>query len=96
MKYIVCAVRDRVADVYNLPYCAQNKGAVIRSFADEVNRAAEDNMLYRHAEDFELFLLGEFESDTGVFTLLDRPQSLILGGDCRQRPESPAQLRTVS
>lgn len=46
----------------------QATGQAIRSFTDEVNRAAEDNLMYKHPDDYTLSECGEFDTETGTFT----------------------------
>ena len=43
MKMIVVSIKDRAADAYGRPFYVPSVGVAIRSFQDEVNRAAEDN-----------------------------------------------------
>lgn len=45
-------------------FVAPNRAAAIRLFADTVNR--QGTMLYEHAEDFDLYDIGEFDDDTGA------------------------------
>jgi len=63
MKLFVVAVRDRAIDGFNTPVFVPSLGAAIRSFADEVNKG--DSQLGAHPEDFELWLLGQFDTDSG-------------------------------
>lgn len=79
MKMIVCSIKDRAADAYGRPFYVPAVGVAIRSFQDEVNRAADDSQIYQHPEDFDLFELGEFDDATGLFLLFDNPKLLMLG-----------------
>ena len=54
-------------------------GVAIRSFSDEVNRSDPENQLFNHADDFDLFEFGEFDDNTGKFTLHENPKLLSLG-----------------
>lgn len=67
MKLFVLSVRDIKADSFGRPFFTTSLGEAVRSFSDEVNRAAEDNLLYKHPDDFELFHLGMFDTDDGTF-----------------------------
>jgi len=96
MRYMVCSVRDIVADVYNLPYAAQSRGQVVRSFTDEVNRAADDNLLYKHSDDYELFQVGWFESDSGMVESLASPISLMTGRDAKVPESVVPKIRGVN
>lgn len=67
MKYLVFAIRDRATDQFGNPMVLVNQGQAIRSFSDEVNRDAADNMLCKHSDDFDLYMLGSYNSDSGLF-----------------------------
>jgi hypothetical protein len=79
MKMIVVSIKDRAADAYGRPFYVPSVGVAIRSFQDEVNRAAEDNQMYHHSDDFDLFELGSFDDGTGMFDLFESPKLLTLG-----------------
>jgi len=68
-KSVVVAVRDGAMMAFGRPLFVPSIGVAVRSFADEVNRSAEDNQMNKHPEDFELYVLAEFEEETGVFSL---------------------------
>jgi len=79
MKLSICSVKDRAADAFGRPMFVPSTGVAIRSFSDEINRAADDNQLYNHPDDFDLFEFGEFDDNTGVFELHEQPKLLSLG-----------------
>jgi len=79
MKLTLCTVKDRAADAYGRPMFVPSTGIAIRSFSDEINRASEDNQMYNHSDDFDLYELGEFDDNTGLFSLHDQPKLLTLG-----------------
>ena len=54
-------------------------GVAIRSFSDEVNRQDAENQLFNHPDDFDLYEMGEFDDNTGLFTLHDQPKLVSLG-----------------
>lgn len=74
----VYSVKDRAADSFGRPFFVATDGLACRSFIDEVNREADDNQLFRHPDDFDLFRLGTFDDSSGVFSG-DGPQLLMLG-----------------
>lgn len=84
MILVVCSVRDSAAQSFMNPIFAHNRGSAMRSFRDEVNRSADDNIMNKHPSDFELFFLGEYDSDTGSFKLVERPESMLRGVDCKE------------
>lgn len=83
MIRVICVVRDIKADAYGQPMFVQSTGVALRSFTDEVNRASEDNMLYQHPEDFELFTVGTFNDETCQFDV-HVPRSLAIGSDVKR------------
>jgi len=75
----ICTVKDRAADAYGRPMFVPSTGVAIRSFSDEINRNNADNQLYNHPDDFDLYELGQFDDNTGLFTLHEQPKLLSLG-----------------
>lgn len=83
MKYKIVCVRDRVADAFSVPQFVLNLGAAIRGFGDEVRRPHSDerpNALNQHPEDYDLYVLGEFDDDGAVFTTA-APKQIAIGKD---------------
>lgn len=81
-KLCVVAVFDSAAMAFMNPFYVAARGQAVRSFKDEVNRSADGNVMNRHASDFSLMLLGEFDPNNGRFHLLEDPEVLIRGKDC--------------
>lgn len=79
MINVICSVKDRAADAFGRPLFVPSVGLAIRSFTDEVNRKADDNQMYAHADDFDLFELGTFDDSTGVIECHPQPKQLALG-----------------
>jgi len=79
MKQVICTVKDRAADAYGRPMFVPSAGVAIRSFSDEINRNNAENQLYNHPDDFDLYELGEFDDNTGLFSLHEQPKLLSLG-----------------
>lgn len=67
MKRVVCTVIDSATELHGQPMFGPAVGSILRSFVDEVNRAAEDNALYQHPEDFILVYVADFDDEAGVF-----------------------------
>ena len=82
MKYVIGAVRDSKADAFNRPIFMQSVGTMIRSFQDEVNRAAEDNQMHKHPGDFALYELGSYDDATAVMEMHEQPKLLVQADQC--------------
>lgn len=92
------AVFDKALGLFNRPFFVVALGQAIRSFEDEVNRAAEDNPMWNHARDFALYSIGEYEEETGRATCVDVPVRLCEASDCQSRqlnggPNASAQAQ---
>jgi len=78
MKLEIFAVRDRQTDAFGTPMFMLTVGQATRSFITEVNRAEKDNQLYTHPDDFDLYRLGSFDTNTGKFDTKD-PEQVAIG-----------------
>lgn len=81
MKYTIIAIRDTVANIYSTPTFHQSKGSALRAFANEVNRADENNTIYKHPNDFEIYALGTFDDELASFEPYCYPEMLGLARD---------------
>lgn len=84
MKRVVCAVFDSAVQAFGQPIFAPAVGAVVRSFSDEVNRSALDNPMFGHPDDYELFYLGLFDEESGLFSEGESVRSLSRGKDVKR------------
>lgn len=64
-KRKIYSVYDSKAEAYGVPFFQRSRGEATRSWITIANDATEDNAIYRHAEDFTLFEIGEFDEHTG-------------------------------
>jgi hypothetical protein len=83
MNLFVVSIKDRAAEVFNRPFFVPHRNVAIRDFTDEVNRSATDNQLNKHPDDFDLYLLGEFDDNAGEF-IMSTPQILVRAKDVIQ------------
>lgn len=82
MKYVICSVRDRAADVFGSPFFHVSLGSAIRGFSDAVsNNGDPNNLMAAHPEDFDLYHLGFFIDQHAKFELLDTPLQIAVGKD---------------
>lgn len=73
----MCAIYDSKAEAWMNPLWFQATGQAIRSFGDAVNKV--DSEFGMHPEDYTLFLLGDFDPQTGKVSVLEAPVSLAVG-----------------
>lgn len=78
MIYKVLAIRDRAANCFGQPIFSTTTGSAIRSFSDAINGG--DPTLTKHPEDFDLYELGVFADNDGIFNQ-DKPFQVAVGKD---------------
>lgn len=85
MKYAICVVRDRAADVYGVPFFTVSNGMAVRSFTDMINKDDPSSAMNNHPEDFDLFEVGSYDDASAEFTLLPKVRQLVLGRDVKRK-----------
>lgn len=70
------SVFDSKAAFFGNPFYEQREESAIRTFGDAVNDPNPKNMWNAHPEDYSLFYVGEFDSDTGEI-LPTVPKNLV-------------------
>lgn len=86
MKLNVVAIRDRALDAFMQPWYSPAVGAAIRAFVDEVNRDGSPPNL--HPEDYDLYLLGQFDEQSGTFIQEGPPTQIAIGKDSLRKPKA--------
>lgn len=81
MLHFVVSVFDRAADVYNRPFHVPHRNVAVRDFTDEINRSDAQNPLSKHPDDYDLYLLGQFDDSNGSFVCEGGPTVLVRGKD---------------
>lgn len=76
MIHKIFSVYDSKVESFLPPFFVQSKGAALRSFMDAVGQ--EGHQFSKHAADFTLFELGEFDDFCGKFELHATPISIAL------------------
>lgn len=81
MNFILIAVKDTAIEAY-LPgiHSVRARGEALRNFTDTVNDP-NAKQLHQHPEDFELWILGTLDDQTGVIT--SAPERLARGQDVK-------------
>lgn len=81
MNLILIAVKDTAIDAF-LPgiHSVRARGEALRNFTDTVNDP-NAKQLHHHPEDFELWIVGTFDDQTGTIT--GTPERLARGKDVK-------------
>lgn len=69
------SVRDAKGEVFHTPFFKKTHGEAERDFTMLVRD--EKSQLRQFPEDYDLYFLGEYDDQSGVFKTLDTPQHII-------------------
>jgi len=78
----VYSVFDVKAKIFDKPFHMSQNGEAMRLFGDAVND--EKTMFFRHPEDYQLFLIAEFDDNSGMYKSLEHPDFLCNGIDFKK------------
>lgn len=86
MKMEIIATRDIVSNLYGQPMFVPTIGGAIRAFGDECKRKEPNNILSTHPEDFELWHLGSWDDNTGIFDMFphEHRKQIAVGANYRE------------
>jgi hypothetical protein len=84
MIYSMVCVYDKAAGAYMRPMFVPAIGLAVRSFSDEINRDAADNVMFHHPTDYELYTVGTFDDGNAEF-FCEKPSLLTTGGSVSTR-----------
>lgn len=68
------SIRDRAAGLFGAPFQAPNAALAVRQFQQV--QLDNEHVFATHAEDFEIYELGEFVQEDGSFNLLAYPERI--------------------
>lgn len=75
MKQLVFSVFDDAVKAFLPPFYAPTKGAAIRMFSDACTQS--DSQFAKHAGDYALFALAEFDDSSGEFSPFAQPERVL-------------------
>jgi len=89
MKLKIVSVYDNAAKAFSRPGFSPNEHIARREFGEFCNQA--DHPFCKHASDFVLFELGEFDDESGAITAHKAPLKLSLALELRSnhQPQLP-------
>lgn len=82
MKKLMLSVLDIQTRLWTFPVYSLRKEAAIRDFAHWVNHASDENPMYNNPQDFQLYLLGEFDDETAMMDI-HVPELITTGLQCK-------------
>lgn len=83
MKYLVCSIRDIVHHEFNGLNLELSEASAIRNFQSALASSSmkSEGLLFSHPGDFELWIVGEFDSESGSLGVFDSNVFLMRGDD---------------
>jgi len=84
---VVVAIKDNAMTAFQAPRVVPATGIAIRMFTDAINNSSEQNQMFQHPNDFELWHLGFYDPNEGTFekTTSGRPERLLTGNEVKIR-----------
>lgn len=82
MTFHVYSIRDSKANVFMQPTTEVNDQTAVRNFDTAIRRS--DDILHFHKEDFDLYKIAQFDSETGVVQPLVPIQLVVSGGSINE------------
>lgn len=77
MIYKVFSVKDLKAAAFAPPFFLHREEVALRTFRDAV--ADPSHPMHAHPEDYELYVVGTFDDETGILSAVDTPVFLVRG-----------------
>ena len=93
MKVKIFAIYDSKAEAYLQPFFMPARGQAIRAFTEAVNDKSTN--FYKHAEDYTLFEIGEYDDATAGVTALNAKTSLGCAIEFRRDDKELTPLKSV-
>lgn len=79
IMFYVFSIRDIKTDSFMTPFFQTHKPAAMRMFADLC--VDKSSMIGKHPEDFSLYQVGAYDSQTGLLIPADKPDYLAQATD---------------
>lgn len=83
MKLVLVSFWDYKANAFSEPMHYVSKAAAIREFYDAAK--SEKTKIFAHPEDYSLYMVGVFDTETGVITDCTKPVYLAKAVDVTQK-----------
>lgn len=72
-KLVICVMYDLKGQCYGKPFFCKSEGDAVRGFSAVVNDHSNESLISKYPEDFTLFIVGEFDPESGdVLPLVNR------------------------
>lgn len=75
MELKAFSIRDSKGEIFNSPFFKKTLGEAERDFTELCRD--EKSMVQKYPEDFDLYYIGTYDDQTGVFKSLATPQHMI-------------------
>lgn len=86
MRIHAFSVFDSAAKLFMQPFFARTRGEAMRSFMDACSD--EKHQFSRHAMDYSLYVVGQFDEDDGLLIPQAEPERLMSALDVKRGNES--------
>lgn len=81
MKTCILSLFDSAANFYAAPFTVPSTAVAVRSLKAAIDGDSGD--VAKHPEDFTLYKIGEFDSESGKITAFDTPERVVRAIDLK-------------
>lgn len=92
MMYVVCSVKDRVANTFSHPFCSPTEQSAVRAFSDLI-ADRNSGTPSQHPDDFDLYHIAYWDDQDASYKTLSTPAQLALGREVAERQRSASAPR---
>lgn len=75
MRLKVYSIHDQKTGIFNRPFYNHTHGEAERNFSELVRD--DKSTISKHPEDYDLYFLGEYDDNAGVFEPLETPHHIV-------------------
>lgn len=83
MELKAFSIRDAKGEVFHPPFYKHTHGEAERDFHQTTKD--EKSMVNKYPEDYDLYFLGTYDDQTGLFKSLDTPQHIVKAVQLKDR-----------
>lgn len=87
------SAHDKKIGIFYAPFFCAHTGQALRNWDDLCNNP--DTVMGKHPGDFNLYQVGEFDEDTGVFDPFPQPVHVANAIDTKAKPEGVLPLQGI-
>lgn len=96
MVQIVVAIKDVKGENFAQPWFVPTEAVAVRSFTDLVNSPERGGTIHTHSEDYQLYVIAQYDDSNGKITPIEGLKHLVTGSSVKkEKPADRSQITAV-